>query len=255
MNPGTVAVGYLDPGSWSACFGLSLRDLLLCDATVGSHRIVPHGRELRKHCGSGGLVAARNEVTAGFLDTDCEWLWMIDTDMGFGPTTVDDLVAVADPDVRPVVGGLCFALRRDQPGVFYGEKYVIVPSLYRWVDTPTEVGFASILDFPDNAMVEVSATGAACLLVHRSALERVREKYGPHWFDPVTHPSGSPTFSEDLSFCVRLAAVDIPIWVHTGIDTTHDKGGLFLDRAAYEAQPEIAALRGRHPEVVVTGAA
>jgi len=212
---------------------MSLVELYLVDATIGSHRLV---RQLPKFCAAGGLVAGRNEVAEKFLGaTDCEWLWMVDSDMGFAPTTVDDLIAVADPDTRPVVGGLCFALRANGPGMFHGEKYVIVPSAYRWVETDTEVGFQSILDFPDDGMVEVSATGAACLLVHRTALERVREKYADHWFDPVTHPNG-PTFSEDLSFCIRLAAVDIPIWVHTGVGTTHAKGGIFLDREAFDAQ-------------------
>lgn len=235
MKPGTVAVGFLHGGTWSAAFGMSLAELYLVDATIGTHRLV---RQLPKFSSSGGLVAARNEVAEKFLDaTDCEWLWMVDSDMGFGPTTVEDLLAAADPDTRPVVGGLCFALRRDRPGVFHGEKYVIVPSAYSWLEGPEEVGFQSILNLPDDDMLmEVSATGAACLLVHRNALEAVRKKYGDAWFEPVTHPTGPTTFSEDLSFCVRLAALDIPVFVHTGVGTTHDKGGVFLDRAAFEQQ-------------------
>lgn len=233
MNPGTVAVGFLHGGKWSACFGQSLTELYLVDATIGSHRLV---QQLPKFCAAGGLVDGRNEIAEKFLDlTECEWLFIVDDDMGFGPTTVDDLIAAADPDTRPVVGGLCFALRSDGPGVFHGQKYVIVPSAYRWVETADEVGFQSILDLPDDTLMEVSATGAACLLVHRNALDAVRKAHGDHWFDRVTHPAG-PTFSEDLSFCVRLAAVDIPVFVHTGVGTTHDKGGIFLDREAFDRQ-------------------
>jgi len=43
---------------------------------------------------------------------------------------------------------------------------------------------------------------------------------------------------------VRLAAVDIPVFVHTGVGTTHDKGGVFLDREAYERQLPPGALPG-----------
>ena len=155
MKEGTVAVGFLHGGEWSACFGMSLVELYLVDATIGSHRLV---RQLPKFCAAGGLVAGRNEVAEKFLDaTDCEWLWMVDSDMGFGPTTVDDLISAADPDSRPVVGGLCFALRANGPGMFHGEKYVIVPSAYRWVETADEVGFQSILDLPaDGGLMEVS---------------------------------------------------------------------------------------------------
>jgi hypothetical protein len=54
------------------------------------------------------------------------------------------------------------------------------------------------------------------------------------WFDTIRHPKGAH-FSEDLAFCIRLAACGIPLHVHTGIRTTHDKGGVFLDEAHYDA--------------------
>lgn len=245
MKPGTVAVGFLDPGTWSACFGLSLVDLYLVDAH-GPRRLIPDGKQLRNHCQAGGIVAGRNEIAAQFLDaTDCEWLWTVDSDMGFGPDTVERLIEAADPETRPVVGALCFKLHREGPGAYYGEKYVILPTAFAAVETEQTVGFAPLRNLPDDAVMEVSATGAACLLVHRSALQRIRERYGDHWFDLISHPRG-PTFSEDLSFCIRLAALDIPICVHTGVDTTHDKGGIFLDREAFEQQGLDADLH-RHP--------
>jgi glycosyltransferase involved in cell wall biosynthesis len=249
VKPGTVAVGFLDPGEWSACFGLSLLELLLADAH-GPRRLVPNGKLLRKHSSAGGLVAARNEVATQTLDvTECEWLFLVDSDMGFAPDTVERLVAAADPEARPVVGGLCFKLHSEGPGVFHGEKYVILPTVFAWVEEPETVGFAPLRSLPDDTLLEVSATGAACLLVHRTVLEKVRARYGDHWFDPVTHPTGPTTFSEDLSFCVRLASLDIPVFVHTGVGTTHDKGGVFLDREAFDRQGLDADLR-RHPEVI-----
>lgn len=232
MNDGTVAVGFLDPGSWSHCFGQSMIDMYLTDA-FRSHRMVPAGKQLRVLCQAGGIVKARNEIVTQFLDTACEWLFMVDTDMGFAPDTVDRLIASADPESRPVVGALCFGLRRDTAGEFYGTKFVVVPTVYEAVQTDTEVGFRSIIDYPRGTLMEVSGTGAACLLVHRTAVEKVRGQYGDRWFDPITHPFGT-TFSEDLSFCVRLAAVDVPIFVDTSVRTTHDKGGVFLDEDEFD---------------------
>jgi hypothetical protein len=249
VKRGTVAVGFLDPGSWSHCFGQSLIDLYLSDA-FGSKRMVPHGKQLRDNAQAGGIVSGRNSIAAKFLDaTDCEWLFMVDSDMGFAADTVDRLIASADPKTRPVVGGLCFSLRRDTPGDFYGQKYVVVPTCYEFVDNATEVGFRSIVDYPRDAMVQVGGTGAACLLIHRTALETVRARVGDHWFDHLEHPAGT-TFSEDLSFCVRLAACDIPLWVNTAVRTTHDKHGVFLDEDEYDrcralhAQPEEVAHAG-----------
>jgi len=232
VNAGTVAVGFLDPGEWSHCFGQSLIDLYLTDA-FGSKRLVPNGKQLRKFAAANGIVAGRNEIAAQFLDaTECEWLFMVDSDMGFAPTTIDALIESADVLERPVVGGLCFALRKDTPGEFYGQKYVTVPTVYEFIDSEAEVGFRSLVDYPRDSLVQANATGAACILIHRSALERVRDKVGDHWFDQVTHAGA--TFSEDLSFCLRLTACDIPIWVNTAVRTTHDKHGVFLDEDEFD---------------------
>lgn len=243
MTPGTAVVGYLDDGTWSACFGLSYRDLLLHDA-MSSQRIVREGGiELRAITGTGGIVGSRNQVARDFLDsTDGEWLFTVDTDMGFAPDTVDRLVATAEAGGVPVVGGLCFAMKRRQDrGDFYAERFRIQPTLFEWLQLPDEVGFRPILDYKRDAVMQVAGTGAACVLIHRSALVAVREKYGDAWYDPVTHPTGDPggrprTFSEDLSFCFRLAAVDLPVHVDTSVKTCHDKGGVFLDEALYDQQ-------------------
>jgi len=110
------------------------------------------------------------------------------------------------------------------------------------VDTDTEVGFRSILDYPRDALFPVSGTGAACMVIHRSALESIRAKAGDHWFDQITHPNGSTVFSEDLSFCIRVASVDLPVMVHTGVRTTHDKHGVFLDEDEYDRCRALHAL-------------
>lgn len=241
MRRGSVVVGFLDPGTWSACFGLSYRDLLLRDQASSQRIVRPGGVELRQLCGTGGIVTGRNRITADFLDrTDGEWLWMIDTDMGFAADTVDRLVAAAGSD-RKVIGGLAFKqTRRRDKSDFYAERWSIQPTLYDWVELAEEVGFLPREPWPEDTRTDVAATGAACLLIHRDALVAVRDTYGDAWFNPTTHPGGDGRkpreFSEDLSFCVRLAACDIAIAVHTGIKTTHEKGGVFLDERSYREQ-------------------
>lgn len=227
---GTVAVGFLDPGHVSFVFHESMMRLAMYDlANQGRIR-----HRLRLFTAAGGLVGNRNEIARQFLDnTEADWLFTIDSDMGFGEDAVDRLVASADPVERPVVGGLCFSLRKESQGEFLGQKYITVPTCYEYVDNETEVGFRSILDYPRDEVFRVGGTGAACMLLHRSALEAVREKFGPVWYEPVKHPGGT-VFSEDLSLCVRLADADIPVYVDSGVRTTHDKGGVFLDQDEYD---------------------
>lgn len=248
---GSAVVGFLDAGHWSACFGLSYRDMHLFDA-FGQQRIARSGRgEIRALTGSGGIPQNRNKVVRGFLnDTRGEWLLFIDTDMGFERDTLERLIAAADPSTRPVVGGLCFAGARARTGngatPLYAERFKIIPTVYEYVEQADEIGFRPILDYPRGQVMEVAGTGAACLLMHRSALETVRAQLGEVWFDPAQHPSalnGAPRwFSEDLSFCVRLAACGIPVYVDTSVKTTHEKGMAFLDEDAFDEQLALARL-------------
>jgi len=243
VTPGSVVVGFLDGGQWSACFGLSYRDMCLYDMASSQRIVREGGKELRSLCGTGGIPSGRNRVAKDFLDaTDGEWLFFIDTDMGFTPDTVDRLIAAADVEERPVMGGLCFAIKRKKPGPMYAERFKVQPTVYEYLELEDEVGFRPIPDYPRDQVMKVAGTGAACLLIHRSSLELVRVKFGDAWFDPIVHPTGDKgqprTFSEDLSFCVRLQACDIPVHVDTSVKTCHEKGGLFLDEETYDLQKE-----------------
>lgn len=206
------------------------------------------GGELRLITGTANLPQARNNMMKAFLKSEAEWLVSIDTDMGFTDDTVERLLASADPVERPVVGGLCFVLR-GTPGAhteLHASRYTVVPTLYDWVEVEEEVGFTPIVDYPRDALVECAGTGTAMILIHRSAAEAVQEKCGDEWFTMITHPTGDNgeprTFGEDLSFCVRLASVGVPVYVNTAVKTTHDKGALFLDEETFDLSRNAASV-------------
>lgn len=218
----TVLPAYLHPGTVSQSFSDSLVRLVAHHLTSDVVRL--GSGPLALACGSGGLVQARNRVAQYFLDeTDAEWLWMVDADMGFAPDTVERLVAVADRTERPVVGALCFGMRNNEPDGMGGLKVRPFPTLYDWVKTAEgTLGWTVRYDYPPETVVQVGGTGAACLLVHRSVIERVRAISGDAWFDRAILTDGT-LVGEDLSFCFRLTKDNIPIYVHTGVTTTHHK--------------------------------
>lgn len=240
----TVIPSFVDGGQWSACFGLSWTDLMLHDQAVSQKIIRPGGQYLRKVAGTMGVAAGRSEIAANFLTTDAEWLFMVDTDMGFERDTVDRMVDSAVANDVTVLGALAFAQKQDTdmlPAPFFGQRFRIQPTLYRYTEVREtgERGFRVRTHYHRDAYQEVDATGAACLLIHRSALEKV----GPDPFRPLTVQGAGGngtdrTFSEDLSFCARLANVGVRIGVDTSIKTTHHKGGIFLDEVAYAMQQE-----------------
>jgi hypothetical protein len=242
--PGSVIPSVVDGQEWAACFGLSWTGLMLRDQATSNRIIRENGQYVRKVSGTMGVAAARSEIAAYFLaHTDAEWLFMVDSDMGFADDTVDRLVESAERNGVPVLGALCFAQKLDPdvaPGQFHATRMRIQPTLYTYLERPNgERGFRSITKYKRDTFQHVAGTGAACILIHRSALEAI----GAEPFMPVTDPeaggNGTPrTFSEDLSFCVRVQAAGLEMGVDTSIKTTHYKGGLFLDETTFAMQQE-----------------
>jgi GT2 family glycosyltransferase len=115
-----------------------------------------------------------------------------------------------------VVGGLCFT---ENPG---GHP---LPTLYELVeDGDGQPVFARHESWPDDGLVRVTATGAACLLIHRDVLETVGKSSGcpaAPWFRESV--LGGSLIGEDLTFCLRLGAAGIPVHVCTGVRAGHMK--------------------------------
>ena len=164
-----------------------------------------------------GIAAARNEICRQFLAAgDCDWLWMVDRDMGFRPDALHRLLSAADPVKRPIVGALCFAAWAGEQDGMHGWRVDPVPTIYRWRDDlPGGRGLATLNLYPVDMVIQVDATGAAFLLIHRTVLETL----GAGWFTPSTDPA----MGEDFSFCVRAGQAGFPLHVHTGVKTTHAK--------------------------------
>lgn len=182
------------------------------------------GAQVSMHAGA-NISRARNEVTEAFLATEFDWLWMVDSDMTFAPDALVNLLAAADVDDRPIVGGLCFAAMNSPDG------YRVHPTIYAFTDR----GLAVCKSYPENTVMRVDATGAAFLLVHRSVFEKFPEGGPLRWFAETVTEDGQRVRGEDITFCKRLEELEIPLYVHTGVKTGHVKQ-LVLDEDRYREQ-------------------
>ena len=215
-----VQLAYLHGPSVTASFEHSKEQLLMYDA-VHDARII--GR-VKAGCSSGGLPEGRNSLAKRFLeDGVAEWMLMIDTDMGFEPDILDKLLSVADPQDRPIIGGLCFANREivsDNMGGFITRAY---PTILNW--TKEDTGFSRFLGqshYPVNSVIKVGATGGAMLLIHRNVLAHLHQTDGEEWFTRLRGEDGV-MMSEDVSFFDRCRRAEIPAFIHTGARTSHAK--------------------------------
>lgn len=157
---------------------------------------------------SGALVDdARNGIVERFLTGSADYLWTCDSDMDPDADTVARLLAHADPVDRPIVGALCFRVYRNG---------LVEPTLWQLETEPHE--FLRVQrEWEPGSLVRVAATGAACLLVHRS----VFEKLPAPWFGPGSL-CGEP-LGEDITFALAAGNAGFPIHVATDVAVGHVK--------------------------------
>jgi hypothetical protein len=225
-----VTVAYVHQNGVTYSWHHSMVEMVGYDLS-NSGRIMAGGY-IAMRCGSDGLVEARNRAVRHFLeDKPADWFFWIDTDMGFEPDTVDRLLEAADPVERPIVGALCFSMRETHSDEMGGWRTAPTPTIFDWAHLKKvkdaglteEMGFAVRWDYPPDTLVRCTGTGSACILIHRSVFERIEEAHGPIWYNKVPNTSTGQIVSEDLSFCLRAGALNIPVYVHTGVRTTHLK--------------------------------
>ena len=227
---GGVVLAYIHPGEVSAYFVESLLTTVLADIAAdatGAHprRIV----NIMQEWSSANVSSSRNVVTQRFLDSPHgEWLLWIDADMQWEPDAIERLLEVADPIERPIVGGLCF-------GMAGGRLW---PTIYQWAELDEGLTTVRVGMYPADALIRAAATGAAFVLIHRTALEKIRAREFSAafpWFQE-TELSGKPV-GEDITFCIRAGLCEIPVHVHTGVKIGHHKSHL-LTADTFQAQPK-----------------
>jgi len=248
----TVCIGvpHLDTGGWN--FIESALRMAAYDKAHGDHLL--HNSGLMNNGAlapvwgrSVELSHARNTAAAAFLSSDADWLLWIDSDIGFEQDALERLMSVADPETAPIVGALAF-IEGDYSHDFRGGlRSSLAPTLYDWTWVEPENGMPGAYklltrsEWPQDQPTRVSATGCGMLLTHRSVYEKIshwlaEQGAPPHiWFERIPGPDGEKC-GEDISFCMRAHQVGAPVFVHTGVVTTHQKTVWYMG-ADYHLKP------------------
>jgi hypothetical protein len=218
---GKVAVGFCyaqttQTPQWRFCY----QQVLTRDAYTSRRVVCEFGREA-----SGVHVPdARSKIVAAFLAHPArpDWLWIVDTDATFPDDTLERLIASADPKVRPIVGALAFGVKPrfgDWSNRCLAAPLQGLPTLFTFDGANTN----RIDNYPPDQLVQVHATGAHCLLVHRSVLADKRwiDGHPSPWFRTAVR--NGEVVAEDNFFCTKAGSLGFPIYVDTAIKTGHVK--------------------------------
>lgn len=255
--PGLV-IAYIHPGQVSAYFTESLQTTYLADVAAEDMGHRPRRiKNVLQEWSSANVSAARNKLTAAFLDTRTDdgrtvgdWLLWIDADMQWEPEAVELLMDTADPETRPIVGGLAFGMNLDEQ----------VPTIYQWGRTDDgEVTTYRVGHYPRDTVMQVAATGAAFLLIHRLVLEKMRAAEFNAAFPFFQEVQlGDRQVGEDLAFCIRAGQLGFPIYVDTRAKIGHHKSRLLTEKTYIAQTPPpltehyglVIPTRGDHPDLL-----
>ncbi|HEU5394693.1 MAG TPA: class I SAM-dependent methyltransferase [Candidatus Methylomirabilis sp.] len=209
----SVCILYPTAGTVHVRFHRSVQDLHAYDREQGWNNLVAEKAVI-----SGANISkARNELVTWMLEeTDCEWAWFIDTDMVVEAVVLPRLLCAADVSGARVIGGLCVMID-DADGP--------IPTIYQLGNFGVGEVTRVVFDYPEDTLIQVAATGAACLLIHRSVLEDVQRRFpdNPYpWFrEEVLNGNW---ISEDLHFCLLANSCGHPVFVDCTTHVGHAKG-------------------------------
>lgn len=223
------------------------------------------------------LSAGRGALAASFLEnTNGEALIMLDSDMVFQPNVIVEMVQTFEKvraqygDQVGILGGLAFIsnnprLHSPMPNIWLPDPNI-----------PERLYHQST--FPKDSLMEIGATGGACIIIHRDVFTSIKR----HWFHHIPAIQWSllaqdlakiddpkeievimrsavwdaDQLGEDMSFCIRARAHGFRIFLHTGLVFDHSKSTLLgmeeYDRAVetHKMMSEARALAAAEESVV-----
>lgn len=218
MERNKVGIYNVNPGELTHQFHTALTDLILHD--MANNRHVVESRTRNDH---GCISMSRNAGTQWFLNhSKADWQLWLDSDEDFPPDTLDILMELADPDTTPVIGGLYISPLPEGLRPLMWRRNLAAPHGNSQLDIFSDVEVRRMID-AGVRHVDVDATGAGCLLVHRSVLEEMIQHYNPPavWF--CEEPVNGVMEGEDFGFCRRVRELGHRVVVDLGVDVGHYK--------------------------------
>lgn len=219
-----VAIAWCAPAAVSSYFLESVVDLY--EDVRTRQRIAAH----KTHRTGPELAKARTVIVEWFLELNVPWLLMVDTDQAFEPRQFLDLLAVADPDRAPIVGGLIVGVETYRDGT---ANFQLEAGHFR------DDGWERLLSqIPPSSppLLRVDLVGAGFMVVHRRVFETMRAARPGHrlpWFEEAVYRDA--LLGEDYEFCRRAGECGVPVHVATNVHIGHARSCVIWPEGAAHA--------------------
>lgn len=213
----TLTIGWCDGGMVDGKFTQGLMYTILEAPKQGinvTQAVRVHGNQIGRQ---------RQALFDGWADQlDTDWLLWVDSDIVLTIDLLKKLWEAANKVIKPVVSGIYFISKQDEGTLTYP-----LPQIFNDVD---EFTIKHIHPLPDNEIIQIDCAGMGLVLMHRSVVDKLREKFpGESMFAEKETP-GDKYVSEDVVFFRKLKAAGVPVYAHTGARAKHMKRFDFDDR-------------------------
>jgi hypothetical protein len=175
------------------------------------------GQYVKKFIIVGNVLTFQRNSCINEMEGD--WILFIDSDMAWQPEAVRVLVETREKFDLDILGGLCFQR---------GDPYQ--PTLYKLAPHGAH-GYTYLESWPQDAAVEVDATGMAFCLIHKRVFDRIlRKATGEGFTDdfeerkkqrPAPFFRWEEEWGEDFLFCREAVAAGCRIFVDTSVKIAH----------------------------------
>lgn len=147
---------------------------------------------------------ARTDNGWDFLNSEAEYIFLVDTDMVWQPRDIIKLKEIAHFPKRPIVAGWALAIKGESKGLWPNAYRREAEGFRPWGNIP-----------PFSDPLKVDAVGGSCVLIHHKVYRALAEKVGgPYpWQDESVNPLTGQGIGEDLTFSQRVDDfTDYEIW-------------------------------------------
>lgn len=132
--------------------------------------------------------AARCGVAEEFLNSDCDVLWFLDSDIA-PPVDIMDLILDNEWDLA----GLPYPIFMTPPG---HDRQQVIVTVYEHDGTGLKAA-----KVPNAGLKYVDGLATGCLFIRRAVLEQMQRPFFEFKYDPITRELKE---GEDLGFCVKV---------------------------------------------------
>ena len=207
----TLSISWCDNGVTDGKFTEGLVYTMLMAHTVG----VPINNAMRVK--GNQISRQRMELFNLWADhSKTDWLLWVDSDIVLTKEVLKLLWDTADKVTRPVVTGVYFVWKDS-----INNLPVPMPTIFKDGRHKYEIEY--IHPLPENEIIEIDSAGFGCVLMHKSIIPKLREKFPDKSFFHENDLTEDKFIGEDIIFFKLLKETGVKLYAHTGALVTHMK--------------------------------